>query len=364
MQGILRFQSVGPNRLGNQYEPMKVHSAPKPRILPKANGDAGFKVGIDQRGISVVSPTMHNVRLQLPDRENLGSALLGEGSTAYAHLGVLNGTPVVFKRCYQFEGQVIGAPTLAHEAKVLTALSYVDKFQPGRENLPNILCSGLDQNNAPYIALEYRPADSLQSAIEAGSLTLEHVFHLMAGVGESLQLLSQYGIIHQDIKPDNILIDKKTGNAMVIDLGEATSHDGVASVNGKTQLSGCPFIHSPEYNKGVAIPKSDVWSAALLYSACVLPDAVHTEFVENLNRLVGMPHGGDAIEELINFYFGSNGGQSPGMYFTSERIMKMLLIPNTTRRPDAEYMVGIFRDALCELAHKQGRVKSPLIWSL
>jgi len=77
-------------------------------------------------------------------------------------------------------------------------------------------------------------------------------------------------VVHQDIKPANIIIDSKTGEARLVDFGTAMAHSFVSQVGGvsthKTSVYGTDGYAPPEQYKGRSVPQSDVYAlAATLY---------------------------------------------------------------------------------------------------
>ncbi|MCL6272077.1 protein kinase [Sansalvadorimonas sp. 2012CJ34-2] len=334
--------------IGNSsfYNPITVSE----KQLTQEMGNSGFNVRLGERNVLIVEANDHAVPANLPNIEELGDDLLGRGSNGYAHRGRLFGEEVVFKRCYVFERSLLGVHSLEHETRVLSALRGAEKNHDGVQHLPKIICSGVDQNNIPYLAMAYRSGETLSQHIQSRNLSKRHICHIMMGIGEGLDLLGKYGIIHQDIKSDNILIDRETGNAVIIDLGEATAFRGIASTNEWQQLSGCPIIHPPEYYNGVAVPASDVWSAALLFAEYVLTPDEYRDFCVRLNNLIVNPPQSDPkVQKLIEEYFAKYEKCEGKHSWNPCQIMQHLLRCAIYMRPDARGLVSTFQTALCDL---------------
>ncbi|HZK77573.1 MAG TPA: serine/threonine-protein kinase, partial [Gemmatimonadaceae bacterium] len=94
-------------------------------------------------------------------------------------------------------------------------------------------------------------------------------------VGEAVRLLQEAawalsyahgrGIVHRDVKPDNILIDRGSGRAMITDFGISRSQDSSSGLTMVGELIGTPQFMSPEQATGEAIDgRSDLYSLGVV----------------------------------------------------------------------------------------------------
>jgi CheY-like chemotaxis protein len=75
--------------------------------------------------------------------------------------------------------------------------------------------------NGVYIVMRWLRGGSLRDVLhQHGALNLSQSIHLMDQIAEALTVAHSVGIIHRDIKPDNILLDER-GNAYLTDFGIA-----------------------------------------------------------------------------------------------------------------------------------------------
>ncbi|MFO0559236.1 MAG: serine/threonine-protein kinase [Polyangiales bacterium] len=126
--------------------------------------------------------------------------------------------------------------------------------------------TGIDPTLGPYLVYEYVSGQTLRARINDGKLDARAVVALARGVGAALDAMNAAGIIHRDIKPDNILI-APDGAVKVTDFGIARVSDVQLTREG--QFLGTPAYASPEaITRGVYTARGDQFSlAAVLYEA-------------------------------------------------------------------------------------------------
>ncbi|MEZ6186039.1 MAG: serine/threonine-protein kinase [Planctomycetota bacterium] len=120
-------------------------------------------------------------------------------------------------------------------------------------------------DGAPYLVMDYVPGRTLQ---EAGKLGVEPqvAARWTRELAQALEHAHSLGILHRDVKPDNVVIDPD-GHVRLMDFGLA--HDALNDT-GLTQsgsLLGTAYYMSPEQAGGDMIdPRTDVYAAgAVLY---------------------------------------------------------------------------------------------------
>jgi serine/threonine protein kinase/Flp pilus assembly protein TadD/TolB-like protein len=136
------------------------------------------------------------------------------------------------------------------EAQAAAALSH-----------PNIITihEVSEYQGRPYMAMEYVEGESLKSLIRKGDLSTKQVLDMGIQIGEGLHKAHQAGIVHRDVKPQNILVDKD-GRVKITDFG-------LAKVRGVPQLTqagttfGTLAYMSPEQAKGKDVDRrADIFS--------------------------------------------------------------------------------------------------------
>ncbi|MCL1795350.1 MAG: Stk1 family PASTA domain-containing Ser/Thr kinase [Clostridia bacterium] len=133
-------------------------------------------------------------------------------------------------------------------------------------NIANLLDVGAEEDGTRYLVIEYVPGKTLKEYIrENGTLRPEMASQIIIRVLAAVQHAHQNGVIHRDIKPQNILIDKN-GAIKVSDFGiarvanaQTASHEGDAAM-------GSVYYFSPEQAKGAETDeKSDIYSVGVMF---------------------------------------------------------------------------------------------------
>lgn len=115
--------------------------------------------------------------------------------------------------------------------------------------------------NMPYLIMAYCPAGSCVKRV--GKMAEEELWKLIHDVAAGLAYLHEKDVIHQDIKPDNILVDTE-GNYLITDFGISTRARSTLrkSVIGGNTSGGTTAYMGPErFSRQPAPTKaSDIWS--------------------------------------------------------------------------------------------------------
>jgi len=117
-----------------------------------------------------------------------------------------------------------------------------------------------------FFTMAYVAGETLaQRVATSGPLAPEEAARLLAEVGDALAYAHARGIVHRDVKPDNILIETATGRALLADFGIAhLSPSGRASAPRGPVLGTAAFM-SPEQARGEVVDaRSDVYSLGVV----------------------------------------------------------------------------------------------------
>ena len=115
--------------------------------------------------------------------------------------------------------------------------------------------------NMPYLIMAYCPAGSCVKRV--GKMTEAELWKLIHDVAAGLAYLHEKDVIHQDIKPDNILIDTE-GNYLITDFGisaRARSTLRKSVIGGNTSGGTTAYMGPERFSRQPAPTKaSDIWS--------------------------------------------------------------------------------------------------------
>jgi serine/threonine protein kinase len=115
-----------------------------------------------------------------------------------------------------------------------------------------------------FITMEFVPGEDLKSFIHRSKqLNIGTALSIAKQVCEGLEEAHRLGVIHRDLKPGNIMIDKD-GDAKIMDFGIARSLSG-RGITGAGVLIGTPEYMSPEQVEGKDIDqRSDLYSLGVI----------------------------------------------------------------------------------------------------
>ena len=149
-----------------------------------------------------------------------------------------------------------------HEARTVAALTH--------PNIVPIHAVG-EVGDFVFFAMAYVEGDTLAQRIATvGPLNPHRAARLLCDIGDALGFAHARGVVHRDVKPDNILIDAATGRALLSDFGIAHASPATVARLGRPaaprgRIVGTAAFISPEQARGDAVDaRSDLYSLGVV----------------------------------------------------------------------------------------------------
>ncbi len=120
----------------------------------------------------------------------------------------------------------------------------------------------------PFLVMPYVDCESLQERLDReGSLLILDVLRISLQVARGLAAAHAQGLVHRDVKPANILLERGVERVMLTDFGLARAVDD-ATLTRSGLIAGTPHYMSPEQARGDAVDtRSDLFSlGSVLYA--------------------------------------------------------------------------------------------------
>lgn len=186
------------------------------------------------------------------------------------------GFGITFKATHQYLNQVVVIKTL--NAAVQQHPEFVDfqhKFRDEARRLalcvhPNIVrvSDFFTEDGMPYMVMDYIPGQTLESVVFSDRpLPEATAIHYIRQIGAALKVVHQNGLLHRDIKPQNIMLRQGTQQVVLIDFGIAREFTPDVPQT-HTSLISTGYAPVEQYiSQGRRTPATDVYGlAATLYA--------------------------------------------------------------------------------------------------
>ncbi len=187
--------------------------------------------------------------------------LIGQGGFAWVFVGRdTDGTPVAVKVLKpRYAGDANFEARFRNESETAAKLEH-----------PNIVHIRSVSKTGPhvYFAMDLC-ADSLAARLaREGPLPEADIVHIGEDIAQALGFAHAQGVIHRDLKPDNILL-RSDGRAVIADFGIARAVSGYVASTGVNMAIGTPQYLSPEQAQGRAVDqRADFYALGVtLYKA-------------------------------------------------------------------------------------------------
>src|SRR5512144_748147 len=120
-----------------------------------------------------------------------------------------------------------------------------------------------EEDGVPYFVMRYMPGGSLTQWIDKGKFSLEDAARIIERLSSALAYAHKNGLVHRDLKPDNILFDNN-GDPFISDFGVAKITDSSTNMTG-SGIIGTPAYMSPEQAQGEKVDnRSDIYGLGVI----------------------------------------------------------------------------------------------------
>jgi len=136
------------------------------------------------------------------------------------------------------------------------------------ENVIDITDYGETEDGLVYLVMEYLEGESLADLVTRGPVTLQRAAQILHPVCRGLQRAHDLGILHRDVKPENIFLEKRDEggeNVKILDFGLAQVL-GDKRLTTAGQVFGTPEYLSPEQAMGTEVTgRADLYALGVVF---------------------------------------------------------------------------------------------------
>ena len=156
------------------------------------------------------------------------------------------------------EGDEAGGEMMDRFLQEFALVSQID-----HPNVARIYHQGFSAHHA-YIAMEYFPGGDLRELIAKG-IAPEVAIAILLQVAGALTACHAQGIVHRDMKPDNVMI-RADGSLGLADFGIAKQLDSTFNRTKHGEVFGTPYYLAPEQALGMPVDeRTDIYSLGVLF---------------------------------------------------------------------------------------------------
>jgi serine/threonine protein kinase len=191
--------------------------------------------------------------------------LLGKGGMAFVFQAedIALRRPVALKVMKpDLNSDADGWQRFLREARIMAAIKH--------EHLVTVYQAG-QEGNVVYLAMELLEGESLGTRLErTATADVPEILRLARDICSGLAVVHGQGLIHRDIKPDNIWLEAPNARVKILDFGLARFVNDDVRLTQAGTIMGTPSFMAPEQARGQAVDaRSDLFSlGCILYALC------------------------------------------------------------------------------------------------
>ncbi len=216
-----------------------------------------------------------------------------------------------------------------------------------------------EEDGVPYFVMRYMTGGSLTQWIDRGKFSLEDAARIIERVAGALAYAHKNGLVHRDLKPDNILFDNN-GDPFISDFGVAKLLDSSTNMTG-SGIIGTPAYMSPEQAQGEKVDnRSDIYGLGVIIFQML---SGQQPYNATTPMGIAVKHITDPVPEILKV--------DPTLPLSTDKIIKTAMAKNRDERyPSATELARALNEAAAKQkvdeaapARSTGGSKLPLILS-
>lgn len=239
-----------------------------------------------------------NPEIQIPGYKIMRE--LGHGGMAYVYLAVQEsfGREVALKILSpQLTNDEQFSKRFLREARIVSQLNH--------PNIVTVYDAGR-QGKYHYMSMEYIPGKELKQLKD--SISRKEALRIVKDIARALDFAGSKGIVHRDVKPENIMVHQTDNRVILMDFGIAHGDDVTHGMTQTGKAIGTPHYMSPEQTKGLKVDhRSDIYSLGIvLYQLLAgrLPFEADSAVAVGIKHLTApiplLPGGLEIFQPIVN----------------------------------------------------------------
>jgi serine/threonine-protein kinase len=162
-------------------------------------------------------------------------------------------------------------------AELLHETGFAERFQrearlAARLEHPHIVpihAYGIEDGH-PWMALRLITGGALADLVQRGRLDPARTVAILRDVADALDHAHRSGVIHRDVKPQNVLLDEE-GRAYLADFGIARMLESSSHITATGMIQGTPAYMAPEQAEGKTLgPPCDIYALGVVAYQCMV----------------------------------------------------------------------------------------------
>jgi serine/threonine-protein kinase len=121
-----------------------------------------------------------------------------------------------------------------------------------------------EADGIPWMAMRLVPSGSLSDLLKRGRLPRERAVAVLRGMAEALDYAHRKGVVHRDVKPQNVLLDE-AGRVYLADFGIGRMLESTSGLTGTGMIVGTPQYMAPEQATTSKVgPSADIYALGIV----------------------------------------------------------------------------------------------------